>query len=464
VEQLKPQSDSVDTIEEIELYEKLSELVHQRQIEEIESLIYDSPAGDMARAIANLPDDQQSRLLRLVSTDAAAFVVNEISHAQSADILEELPLETTAAILDELPSDEQADVLGEMPEDFSREVVEKMTPREARDARLLTRYGRDSAGGLMKTEFIAFDCDTPVEQVTVRIMEHASRYERDYESRYIYALGSHRQLVGVVPIRRLLLNPPGRPLEELMIREPKSVSVDTPLDELEELFDQASFSAAPVIDGRGMMVGVVQRAAVEEAVGTRASGELLKFGGIIGGEELRTMPLGPRLLRRLAFLIPSMALSLGAVMILALFEPIIAKLTALAVFAPMVANLSGASGNQAVAVSIRELALGLVEPRDVWRVIRKEVFLGMGNGLVIGFLIACVVLLINGDIRLAGLLGGAFAINSGFAVSLGGIIPLLLKKIGVDPAMVASPLLATFSDMASFFLVLGLAAAVFGMT
>jgi magnesium transporter len=169
------------------------------------------------------------------------------------------------------------------------------------------------------------------------------------------------------------------------------------------------------------------------------------------------MPMHRRALRRLSFLLPSVVLSYLAVSVIGFFEPVIEEITALAIFLPMVANLSGAAGNQSVAVSIRELSLGLVSSRDVWWVWVKEAAVGIANGILIGALLGGIVHIWRGDWALAGVVAIAYAMSCTLAVLVGGGLPLILRRFGVDPAMLASPILTTITDMLAFLFVLSLA-------
>jgi magnesium transporter len=270
-------------------------------------------------------------------------------------------------------------------------------------------------------------------------------------------------LTGVLPLRRLVMLLAHRPLAEIVTQQPHAANVNATLDSLEALFDRVDYTAVPVVDDDLRLVGVVRRDAVHEALRERESEDLLKLSGIIGGEELRSLPWWNRTIRRLAFLVPSIALSYAAVSIIACFEPLIAHLTALAIFLPMVANLSGAAGNQAVAVSIRELSLGILRPRDVLQVWRGELLLGLFNGAVIGVLLAGLAILTRSHQPvLAAAIGGAYALNSILAVGLGAALPLILQRIGADPAMLSSPILSTLTDAGAFLLTLSIAALLLG--
>ena len=169
------------------------------------------------------------------------------------------------------------------------------------------------------------------------------------------------------------------------------------------------------------------------------------------------MPMLTRSRRRLAWLMPNIVLNLVAATIIAMYEDTLQAVIALAVFLPIVSDMSGCSGNQAVAVSIRELTLGLIRPNEFLRIAWKEGILGIINGIVLGILLGIVAYLWKGNIWLSMVIGIALILNTILSVLLGGMVPLLLKRFKVDPAIASGPILTTCTDMCGFFLVLGLA-------
>jgi magnesium transporter len=265
------------------------------------------------------------------------------------------------------------------------------------------------------------------------------------------------KLVGVLRLRDLVLSPGERHVRDVMIANPLRVRHSTTLEELEQFFDRNSFLGAPVVDDDDRFLGVVERSAVEEAAGERADRTFLSYSGIVGGEELRTMPLSSRAPRRLFWLSIKVVLNLIAVSVIAFFESTLQQAIVLAVFLPIVSDMSGSSGSQAVAVSIRELTLGFIKPRDFLRVFWKEMQVGVFNGIVLGLLLGVVAFLWKGNPWLGLVVGGALGLNTLFSVCLGGLVPLFFRRVGVDPALVSVPLLTTFTDMLGFLLVLGLA-------
>jgi len=460
----------------LEPWEQLAEVIDSDNAEYLAMFVQLLDPGDTAYTINRLDEARRTKMFSVLSRvrpDFAADLFEHFADEHAADIIEELPPAAAAAIVEEMDSDEQTDVLAEMHADDAAAILEHMAPEEAADARWRLEYAHDTAGGLMITDFIAVRAEQPVDAVVAQLREVAGS-NQEYEGRYIYVVDAAGKLAGVVPIRNLVMSPRGTPTTQMMIFSPMTVNVRTTLDELEDLFDRVSFSAVPVLDEAGRLVGVVQRAAVREAVGEQQGESLAKFGGIIGGEELRTMPWLSRAMRRSAFLLPNVVLSGVSVVVILLYEPLIHKLTLLAVLLPLVANLSGAAGNQSVAVSIRELALGLVRPADWGRVCAKEAGVGLVNGLFIGLLLGAAAVLLGwmstmlgwmesdarvGLLPMAGVITLAYMLNSVLAVVIGGTIPLALKRAGVDPAMASSPILTTITDMCSFLITLTFALA-----
>lgn len=341
-----------------EPWELLREIIGSGHAEHLAMFVQLLPPEDTAYTINQLTESEQTALWSMLSQVRPEFAADLMEHfadEHAADMLEELPPERAAAIVDEMDSDEQTDLLGELDAADQQAILTRMDPEEARDVRERLDYPEDSAGGLMITEYLHFRAEASIDSVIAHLRGHTQDYQ-EYELRYVYIVDQAEKLVGVVPLRALLVAS-GQKLGDLKMADAVIVRDTARLDELEDIFDRVDFPAIPVIDDQNVMCGVVRRSAVQEALRERGSEEFLKFFGIIGGEELRSMPLHSRWGRRLVFLVPNLVLSSLAVGIIALFEPIIERLTVLAIFLPLVANLSGAAGNQAVAVSIRELAL-----------------------------------------------------------------------------------------------------------
>jgi magnesium transporter len=441
--------------------ETLEQLITRGDAELLKDTLSQWPREDTGYVASQLEEPDFIRLAELLAdshSEVAATLFERLPDTRSARIMNRMDTDAAALILQALPSNDRADVFQSMETGRAERILNTLPPSDARRIEHLIAYEKTSAGGLMIDEFITHSATNNVRDIVIDLRRRAEDYAR-FDVQYVYLTDAMGRLEGVVRLRDLLLTPDERPLREIMIPAPARVCVLDTQEQLESFFDAYSFFAAPVVTEEGVLVGVVRRAAVEEARAEEADRTLLAFGGIVGGEELRAMPTGQRMARRLAFLCPNILLNLLAASIIAVYEPTIAAVTALAIFLPMLSDMSGCAGNQAVAVSIRELSLGLLKPRDALHALRKELVIGCANGLILGTLIGGISWVMRGDqYPLIGVVvGGAMCINSVVAVSVGGTVPLLMKRIGVDPALAASPILTTFTDMCGFFLTLSFA-------
>lgn len=442
-----------------EPWEIVSAILERGDREELHRYLDALPPGETARLLSRIQEGEQARLLHLLGSEDAASLIDDLSNAQALEILEDLAAEHAAAIIDEMPSDQQADILGDLDEDQAEAILQEMDPSEAQEARELLEYEENSAGGLMITEYLSYVDTLLVKDVLDDLRLNGERYS-DYDVQYAYLKTADGVLVGVLRLRDLLLSSAERPIRGLMIADPLHVAAETSLEDLMHFFHEHHFLGVPVVDSGKRLVGVLRRLAVEEAAGDRANETFLRVSGHIGEEELRSMPLHRRSLRRLAWLSANIVLNVVAASVIAMYQETLQAAIVLAVFLPIISDMSGCSGNQAVAVSIRELTLGLVKPYEFWRVLGKEAAVGSLNGLALGLILGGVSFLWKGNVYLGLVVGAAMMLNTLLAVSLGGLIPLALKAMKADPALASGPILTTVTDMCGFFLVLSFATAV----
>lgn len=437
-------------------WEQLSSLIKAEDSEQLLAFLDVISPSDTALAISRLTETEQRSLLTLLRPEDAADVIEDISDAQAAEIIEDLPPTQAASILGELDSDHVADLLGELDEDEANAIIEEMSPDEAEEARNLLQYAPDTAGGLMISEYLAFHSGQKVQDVLDDLHSNREKYE-NYNVQYLYVTDSNNRLKGVLRLRDLLFPKRTVELDKLMISSLYSVSANDTLQELQNFFEDHKLFGVPVVDDDSQLIGVVLPEAVEEASQKKSVQQFLGFSGIVGGEEFRSMPLLSRSGRRLSWLSLNIILNILAASVIAFYQDTLAAVIALAVFLPMVSDMSGCSGNQAVAVSMRELSLGLVRPTELLRVFAKEASLGVINGVALGTLLGAIAYFWKGNPFLGLVVGGALAVNTVVAVIFGGLIPLLLKRAKLDPALVSSPILTTVTDICGFFFVLSFA-------
>ncbi|MDA0746967.1 MAG: magnesium transporter [bacterium] len=443
-------------VDQLEPWERLRELIGAKDSRGLGQVLDGLSAMETVYAFSRLSQEGQSQLLTLLKPENAAGLIEEVTDAQAVDLIEHLSPEQAASIVDELSSAQQADILGAMDASDAEAIMVEMAPDEAADVRELLQYPADTAGGVMITEYLAYSHEMQILDVLDDLRENRELYA-DYDVQYAYVVSGEEKLAGVLRLRDLLLAPRENPLLSLMIPGPVSVPVDMSLDDLHGVFDSHTFLGVPVVDLQNRLVGVVQRAAVDRAVGKQTEDTYLKTSGIVGGEELRSMGIFYRSYRRLSWLSINIILNVIAASVITFYQDTLSAVIVLAVFLPIISDMSGCSGNQAVAVSIRELTLGVILPRDVFRVFLKESVVGLMNGLVLGVLLGGVAWAWQGNVYLGLVVGSALMLNTLLAVCLGGLIPLVLRSMKMDPALASGPLLTTVTDMCGFFFVLGFA-------
>ncbi len=433
--------------------DQLREWIDQGEVTHISQLFEHLHSMEVVHLMSHLDKDQQMDLLMLLSPEDAASIMEEIPEIQAAQIVEDLDATDAAAILNEMPSDEQADILNELQGEEAEEIIAQMRPEEAADVRRLIAYESDSAGGLMVTEYLEYHEDLTMAQVTVDMRRKRKAHSK-LHVHYVYVTNEKHQLIGVIPIQEILLNVSSTKLGEICSATIDSVGIAATLDDLQDFFHTYDYYSAPVVDDNNFLLGVVLRKDLWEAVAEQTSIDSLERQGIVGGDELRTMPVWRRARRRLSWLSVNILLNILAASIIAFHQDTLSSVIALAVFLPIISDMSGCSGNQAIAVSMREISLGVIRPTEVFRVWTQEMSVGLINGIALGMLVALVGYLWQSNLVLGLVVGLALMINTLIAVSIGGTVPLLLKKQGLDPALASGPLLTTITDMAGFFLTL----------
>ena len=415
--------------------------------------------ADAIHTISGLSDEQRSALLGLLSSENAAEVLDLLPESQAVDALEDLDAPVAAGIIGELSSDEQADYIRALDDEDAEAILTEIDAPIAADIRKLAAYDEDAAGSLMLTEYLAFPETWTVKELLADIERNAERYA-DYNIQYTYVTDDAGRLRGVLPLRNVILARRSTPAHEIMIPNPVSVLDSSSLEEVSDIFREHAFLGLPVVDHQSRIVGVIEASDVQQAAAEDADEMYRQSQGIVGGEELRSMPLFLRSRRRLAWLSANIVLNIVAASMIAMHQDTLEAVIALAVFLPIISDMSGCSGNQAVAVTMRELTLGVTRPQDFLRVLLKECSLGLINGTALGLLIGGVAYLWKGNLMLSAVVGVALAMNTVIAVCIGGLVPLLLKKFKADPALASGPILTTITDMCGFFLVLTLASSV----
>jgi magnesium transporter len=444
------QKDTQDPVNSENALQFALDAADEQQVAEI---VENLSSHEALRQVSLMETEDRGDLMTMLTPEAAAELVEEAPSELAVAMIESLDSDVAARIMGELHSDTQADIVQDLEPASSEAILAEMESESAENLRMLSQYDPDTAGGLMELEAFTFSIDDTVGTVLKRLAAGDDSFER-YRGQHPYIVDANGKLIGVVSLRDMLRSRRAVLLADVL-HEPISVQPETSQEELAELFDEHPFLGIPVVNDAGILLGVVSRLELAEAELERAEHESMARQQI--SDELRSMPTWLRSRRRLAWLSSNIVLNIIAASVISAYEETLAAVIAIAVFLPMVSDMSGCSGNQAVGVSMRELSLGLTRPRDLFHVLKKELGVGVINGIVLGILIGIVAWIWKDNVFLGMVIGLALATNTLIAVSIGGTVPLILKNFGIDPAVASGPLLTTVTDMAGFFLVLSLA-------
>jgi len=436
-----------------DLETELQEAIEAADRQQVAELVEAIPGHEALRQVSMMEAEQRDSFLSLLEPGTAAELIEEAPSDLALTLMQDLDSSVAARIMEELHSDTQADIVKELSPEDSEAILSAMEAEDAEGVRMLAQYEPDTAGGLMELEVFKFRVDETVGAVLNRLIEGDDTFER-FRGQHPYIVDQDGKLIGVVSLRDMLRSRRSLPLAEIL-HVPISVLPETTQRELAEIFNDNPFLGVPVVDTQGILLGVVSRQELAEAELERAEHESRARQKV--SDELRSMPTLLRSRRRLAWLASNIVLNIIAASVISAYEQTLAAVIAIAVFLPMVSDMSGCSGNQAVGVSMRELSLGLTRPADLFYVLRKELGVGIINGIALGILIGLVAWVWKDNAFLGLVIGMALSCNTLIAVSIGGTVPLILKHLGIDPAVAAGPLLTTVTDMAGFFLVLSLA-------
>ena len=345
---VNPIDEATETVTEQPLVPQFREILAAGDSQAMSELVRGRPISDALRGFLRLSSEERDAVLSLLPADTAAELIDEAPTEIAADLVERLQSVTAADIIDELDSDVQADVIREIHAPEAEAILAVMDDEDAADVRRLVVYDTESAGGLMVAEAFTFRADDTVSAVLQRVIDGDADFER-YRGQHPYILDADGRPVGVVSLRALLTADRSSTLRDIMV-EPMTVGVSTPLGDLEDLFEMHPFLGVPVVEEDGRLVGVVSRTAVADASREHLESDAMKMQGVVG-DELRSMPLLLRSRRRLAWLSANIFLNILAATVIASYEETLAAVIAIAFFLPMVSDMSGCSGNQAVAVT-----------------------------------------------------------------------------------------------------------------
>ncbi|MBI3604193.1 MAG: magnesium transporter [Nitrospirae bacterium] len=413
--------------------------------------------ADIAKVIAHLstPKDKRTVYELVRGESERGKVLSELDADSIQQVLTDMPASDVAWLLKDLGPDDVAYILGVLPEEQAKEILTLMKTEDSTEIADLLKYPKDTAGGIMTTEFFSLPEDATAQEA-IRRLQHATDAEMVF---YIYVTDKEDRLVGVLSLRQLLTVPPATPLKNIMATDVLSVAVDVDQEEVARQVARYNLLAIPVVEKDNTLVGIITVDDVVDVIREEATEDMLKMAGAAEEDTLMTSSSLDAARSRLPWLFTNLIGSLVSGAILWWFRYTIQEVVAIVTFIPVIAAMGGNVGLQSSTLIIRGLATGRIELTDVWKVFFREVRIGLLLGLACGLILTGVGWAWHDQGFLGMVVGVSLMIAFLVSTSMATIMPVVLRRIGVDPAVAAGPFVTTANDITGITIYLALATA-----
>ena len=443
---------------------EISKMIEERRFSEFRERIESMPTADIAEILDLMPKEYALRAYRLLPKETAAEVFVEMEREMREHLINLFSDSELSLTLEELYIDDTVDIIEEMPATVVKRIIKSSTKENRAIINNLLRYDKNSAGSIMTTEYVRFKRDMTVNDALIHIRRVAGDKETVYTC---YVTDENRRLIGIVTARDLLTSELSARLDDIMTEGAVFVYTDDTREDVGNKFEKYGFLALPVVDKECRLVGIITVDDVIEVMKEKTEEDFAKMAAITPREE-SYLKAGVFSIwkARIPWLLLLMISATFSSAILSRFE--LALPAVLLLFVPMLMDTGGNSGSQASVTVIRALSVGEATLADFYRILRKEVAVGAVAGLSLGAVAFLKVYLVDGllfgngevDLRVAVAVSLATALTVIVAKIIGASLPLLAKKIGLDPAVMASPFITTLVDAISLILYFFIALAI----
>lgn len=411
---------------------------------ELDDVLSELQPYDIALVLEALPEPSRLVLLYVLEPQAAAEALGYLEHDQQYRLLDHLPERTIRAIVAVMPSDALVDLLGAIHPNQAQEILKRVPLEDVAQVKELLSYPEHSAGGLMTFNYLS----ARTEWTAAQVIDHFRKVAQNVENvNYVYVVDKAGRLAGVVSLRDIILAAPGVKVAEIMYAKVISIHVDADQEEAARLLSQYDFSAIPVVNHNNQMVGIITVDDIIDVVEEEATEDIQLSGGTEPFDK-PYMQAGIRELfgKRIGWLLVLFLAESLTGSIMRSYESVLSQMIALTFFIPLLIDTGGNSGSQASTLVIRAMALGEVTPKDYFTIIWREIRLGLLLGAVMGLVAYGRALFMGGSMSLG--LTVAFTIIMVVVVSTtaGATLPMIGKRIGLDPAVFSAPLITTIAD------------------
>ncbi len=430
-----------------QLVEDISDLIDTDQIGMVLNILTDLHPADLAIIVTHLPKEEAQKVLEWLPVESAADILAELDDDFRAGLVDTMSPERLTAMIDELYTDDAADVLADLPEEVVRQILPEL--EDHIDVKELLSHREDTAGGLMAAEYVAVGMEFTVADATEEVRRNADQVEDIF---MLFVVDELDRLVGIVNMKSLLLSPAKVLIKDIMTKDVMSVTTDVDQEDVARLMERYDLVTLAVTDSEGCLVGRITIDDIVDVIREEAEEDYQRMSGVAGGEE-HTDSVMQIVRGRLPWLLMGLAGATMAATVILLFQKSLAAAAILASFIPIVMATAGNAGIQSSAIAVQGLASGDIWATDIRKRITKEIMVALVNGLVAASILGIAIIAygafagIRGPLELAYTASLALLFVIVLATALGATIPLMLDKVGIDPALATGPFITTSNDI-----------------
>lgn len=420
----------------------------------LKALLEEYHASEIAILFESLPEESRERIINILPAEVASEVISEMdAEIHPEKLLEKLHPERRSEIVEELDYDDATDIISQLPEESQNEILKGLDAEDASHIRNLLTYEEDTAGGLMNTRVIKVNSSLTKKEALEEIIRQSEEMEEFYT---IYVVDNFNRLKGIVSLKDIIKSRNTVHIRELVNEDFVFVKANTDQEEVAKLLSQYNLSSIPVVDDTMHLLGRITFDDVIDVLEEENTEDILKISGVSEDEEL-SGNWREAVKSRLPWLVINLGTAFLASSVIRYFEPTISRLVILSGYMTMIAGMGGNAATQALAVTVRRISLSDLTDDQAYRTVLKEVTVGLINGATNGMIVFIFALIYDSNLLLALVIFLAMTGNLVIAGIAGASIPLLLKRVGIDPAIASSIIITTFTDVFGFLLLLGLA-------
>ena len=438
----------------LENLEVLDQLIEEGRELDIMKLVSKFHPADIADLIDALDEEKKKKLFGLLQVETASDVIMEIDEISRELIMEDISQDKLTQIVDDMESDDATDLISELPEEQAQQILREIDREDSEEVQELLKYDKETAGGIMQLELVAVPQNVMVKDAIEQIRSSAGEVE-DLHS--VFIVNGGKKLVGVIPLRKLILASPDGLVKSIMDSATINVTPEVDQEEVAEIFRKYDIVSLPVIDHVGMLLGRILVDDVVDVIEKEDSEDIMKMAGIPEEELVYGSHILDISLARLPWLITNLFGGLLTGYLMWLFRITLHEVLALVTFIPVITAMGGNVGIQSSSIMVRGFATGRVDFNNLRRFLFREMKIGLIMGIACGVVAGCAAVLWHKDPLLGPIVALAMVTAITTAASMGALIPAFFKKFKIDPAIAAGPFVTTANDIVGIIIYLGIA-------